>query len=175
MRIRLLCGGGEDKEPFDHARPRCRVFRKPPIVLIQPKGSSIRFRLIMLMAYPGWRVVRPSIAERRWVSFCATWWGAAAFAAAGGEVGSVIEFVGRQLPGWALSLIMASPVMRSAVPLASPCRGLCETVARRVRRRTMRVIRALFATEVAFGVRPPSPFPEGGSPPSFGMKLFIEA
>jgi hypothetical protein len=46
----IVCGGGEDKNHSTKSRPRCRVFRKPPIVLIQPKGSSIRFRLIMLMA-----------------------------------------------------------------------------------------------------------------------------
>jgi hypothetical protein len=35
-----------------------------PTVFIQPKGSSIRLRLIWLTLYVAWRVVRASIAER---------------------------------------------------------------------------------------------------------------
>ena len=50
MRIRLYAAAVRTKNHSTKSRPRCRVFRKPPIVLIQPKGSSIRFRLIMLMA-----------------------------------------------------------------------------------------------------------------------------
>jgi hypothetical protein len=44
----IVCDGGEDKEPFDQVAPTMPgLSRKPPVVLIQPKGSSIRFRLIM--------------------------------------------------------------------------------------------------------------------------------
>jgi hypothetical protein len=40
--------------------------------LPQPNDSSMRFLFCWLTAYPAWRVVRPSMAERLLVSFCAT-------------------------------------------------------------------------------------------------------
>src|ERR1700731_3429745 len=52
--------------------PRCRILRKPATVLAQPKASSTRLRMRWEIAYPGWRVVRASIAERRPLVFCAT-------------------------------------------------------------------------------------------------------
>ena len=52
--------------------PRNLVLRWPATVFIQPKASSMRFRMRWLMAYPGWRVVLPSIAERRPLVFCVT-------------------------------------------------------------------------------------------------------
>jgi hypothetical protein len=62
------CAGSLTAKP----RPRCRVLRRPPTVFIHPKGSSIRLRLIVLMRWPGWRIVRAPIAERRLLSFCGT-------------------------------------------------------------------------------------------------------
>lgn len=47
------------------ASPRSFVLRRPATVLIPPNASSIRLRMRWLAAYPAWRVVRPSIAERR--------------------------------------------------------------------------------------------------------------
>ena len=43
------------------------------MVLIHPKGSSIRFRIRSLTLWPPWRVVRASIALLRFVVFGATW------------------------------------------------------------------------------------------------------
>ena len=48
--------------------PLKRVLRKPPTVFIQPQISSIRFRALWLIRYPGQLVVRASIAERRRIS-----------------------------------------------------------------------------------------------------------
>jgi hypothetical protein len=45
----IVRGCGEDEEPFDQVSAAVAVLRKPPTVLIQPKGSSICFRLTMLM------------------------------------------------------------------------------------------------------------------------------
>jgi hypothetical protein len=43
--------------------------RIPTTVFIQPKPSSMRLRTFRLTEYPAWRVVRPSIAERRRLLF----------------------------------------------------------------------------------------------------------
>src|SRR5262249_6466381 len=37
-----------------------------------PNGSSTRLRFCWLTSYPQWRIVRPSMVERRLVVFCAT-------------------------------------------------------------------------------------------------------
>src|SRR6516164_6718487 len=42
------------------------------MVLPHPNGSSTRLRFCWLTSYPQWRIVRPSMAERRLVVFCAT-------------------------------------------------------------------------------------------------------
>jgi hypothetical protein len=34
----IVCGGGEDKEPFDQVAPPVPGLRRPPVVLIQPNG-----------------------------------------------------------------------------------------------------------------------------------------
>jgi hypothetical protein len=47
------------------------TLRSSPTVFSQPKISSTRFRLRWLIAYPGCRVVRPSIALERLLVFCA--------------------------------------------------------------------------------------------------------
>lgn len=47
------------------ARPRCRALRNPATVSAQPHVSSIRFLIRWLIVQAGWRVVRPSMAERR--------------------------------------------------------------------------------------------------------------
>ena len=39
------------------------VLATGPTVLLQPNVSSIRLRMRWLMAYPAWRVVRPSMAD----------------------------------------------------------------------------------------------------------------
>ena len=49
--------------------PRSMGRASPPIVLPQPNGSSTRLRFCWLISYPEWRVVRPSMAERRAVVF----------------------------------------------------------------------------------------------------------
>src|SRR5450631_2918898 len=41
--------GDSTKNHSTKPRPRYRVLRRPPTVFIQPKGSSIRLRLIVLM------------------------------------------------------------------------------------------------------------------------------
>jgi hypothetical protein len=45
----IVSGRREDEEPFNQSRPRCLALRKPPNGLSQPNGSSIYFRLIVLM------------------------------------------------------------------------------------------------------------------------------
>src|SRR5262249_27623485 len=42
------------------------------MVLPHPNGSSTRLRFCWLTSYPQWRIVRPSMAERRLVVFWAT-------------------------------------------------------------------------------------------------------
>jgi hypothetical protein len=83
---KLSCGPGEQfgqadevvggycqgELPIDLGSPRWRIVRRPATVLAQPKASSIRLRMRCEIALPGWRVVRPSIAERRPFWFCAT-------------------------------------------------------------------------------------------------------
>jgi hypothetical protein len=48
------------------------VLRMSPTVLSQPKISSTSLRFCWLTRYPGWRVVRPSIALERFDVFWAT-------------------------------------------------------------------------------------------------------
>jgi len=45
----IVGDSSQDEEPFHQAAPTMPVLRKPPTVFIQPKGSSIRLRLIVLM------------------------------------------------------------------------------------------------------------------------------
>lgn len=52
--------------------PTYRVLRIPPVVFIQPKISSTRLRRRRLILYPGWHVVRPSMADSRLLVFWAT-------------------------------------------------------------------------------------------------------
>jgi hypothetical protein len=47
------------------APPRNMGLARPPMVLARPNGSSVRSRWRWLIAKPGWRVVRASIAEVR--------------------------------------------------------------------------------------------------------------
>ena len=48
MRMRLKAAAVKTKNHSTSSRPRCRVLRRPPTVFIQPKGSLICFRLIVL-------------------------------------------------------------------------------------------------------------------------------
>ncbi len=49
----------------DPLSPSGQMLPIGPISLLQPKISSLRLRIVWLIASPGWRVVRPSMAERR--------------------------------------------------------------------------------------------------------------
>ncbi len=62
--------GTNGKSSF--SRPARRLLRIPPMTPAQPKHSPIRLRNRWLMAQPGWREVRPSMADERWLVFCAT-------------------------------------------------------------------------------------------------------
>src|SRR2546422_3942177 len=65
-----------------------------PTVLSHPKISSTRLRRCWLTAYPGCRVVRPSIALRRFRVFCATCGVTPSRRLAGDEIPGVVAFVG---------------------------------------------------------------------------------
>src|SRR2546427_3030131 len=92
------------------------------MVFNQPKHSSIRFLFLWLIAYPGWRAVRPSIAlppGRAW--FCATWGVTRRFrhSATNPRVSKPLSppTVTGFVPGICSSITSAAS--RSAVPLAT--------------------------------------------------------
>ena len=74
MRIRTRSYAAKAKVKAHPTRrlPRWRVLRMSATVLIQPLMRSMALRACWLLAYPGWRVVGPSMAERRRVVFWAT-------------------------------------------------------------------------------------------------------
>jgi hypothetical protein len=72
IRTRLYAAAAKTNAQPTFARARCRVLRSPATVSSQPKSSSTRLWRRWLLASPGCRVVRASMALRRRVVFCAT-------------------------------------------------------------------------------------------------------
>ncbi len=123
MRIKLYAAAVRTKNHSTRLRPRCRVFRKPPIVLIQPKGSSIPLSLDHadgVAGMPG----RAAIDRRAAVGIILRdVRGTAALAAAGDEVGSVVEIVGPHRAaglGIVLDHVERGGVLGGAVGLGQP-------------------------------------------------------
>lgn len=65
IRARLKAARARWKPCWVRSRPRNRDFPQPATALSQPDISSMRLRTRWLTAWPGWRLVRPSMSERR--------------------------------------------------------------------------------------------------------------
>src|SRR5438876_2118026 len=68
MRTKLYVAAAKVNTQPTRSNPRCRSWRSIPSVFIHPKTSSIRFRFLWLISYPGCRVVRWSsrLLRRPW-------------------------------------------------------------------------------------------------------------
>jgi hypothetical protein len=69
MRRRLKAAQLNTNTQATLADPRSFTFFSGPICLSHPNGFSTNQRLLRLISYPGWCVVRPSIALRRFAVF----------------------------------------------------------------------------------------------------------